>query len=264
MGHREDLLAGAQRCLIEIGYARTTTRDIVAASGTNLASIGYHYGSKEALLNEALIRAIESQGEQLAMAMAAVDYSGGPMERFENIWTVVVDNFNSHRTIWLGTFEVFAQVDRAPMVREALAATIQQGRQGLAMLFHPESVGLPEETRQALGSFFQALMTGIMTQWLVDPENSPTGHGLAEALRVLQDWKDVEPGTRKPAAGGPAGPPGGLPPGALPPGALPPGGFPDGPPGGLPPGPPPGPPAAAEDPTADAPGGEPADVRTAT
>lgn len=201
MGHREDLLVGAQRCLIEIGYARTTARDIVAASGTNLASIGYHYGSKEALLNEALILTIESQGEQLARAMAAIGHSSDPTEQFEKIWTVVVDNINSNRTIWLGTFEVFAQVDRAPAVRDALAATIQQGREGLAMLFHPGSVGLPQETRQALGSFFQALMTGVMTQWLVDPKNAPTGHDLAEALRVLQSWQDTEPGAPVAAAG---------------------------------------------------------------
>jgi AcrR family transcriptional regulator len=51
MGHREALLAGARRCLLERGYARTTARDLVAASDTNLASIGYHFGSNEALLN---------------------------------------------------------------------------------------------------------------------------------------------------------------------------------------------------------------------
>ena len=59
MGHREDLLAGARRCLEERGYARTTARDLVAASGTNLASIGYHFGSKEALLNEAIAASFE-------------------------------------------------------------------------------------------------------------------------------------------------------------------------------------------------------------
>ena len=55
MGHREDLLEGAKKCLLEIGYANTTARDIVAASGTNLASIGYHFGSKEALMTQAII-----------------------------------------------------------------------------------------------------------------------------------------------------------------------------------------------------------------
>ena len=35
MGNREDLLAGAQRCLYEKGYARTTARDIASASGVS-------------------------------------------------------------------------------------------------------------------------------------------------------------------------------------------------------------------------------------
>ena len=55
VSHREDLLEAAIRCLYEKGYARTTARDLVAESGTNLGSIGYHYGSKERLMNEALM-----------------------------------------------------------------------------------------------------------------------------------------------------------------------------------------------------------------
>jgi AcrR family transcriptional regulator len=69
MGHREDLLAGAVRCLREKGYSRTTARAIVAASGTNLGSIGYHYGSTEALLNAAVMQAIDEFGTELAHAM---------------------------------------------------------------------------------------------------------------------------------------------------------------------------------------------------
>src|SRR6478672_3691791 len=69
MGHREDLLAGAVRCLREKGYAHTTARDIVAASGTNLASIGYHYGSTKALLNAAVLAAMDEFGEEMARAI---------------------------------------------------------------------------------------------------------------------------------------------------------------------------------------------------
>ncbi|MGH4006514.1 MAG: TetR family transcriptional regulator, partial [Pseudonocardiaceae bacterium] len=44
MGNREDLLAGAKRCLYEKGYGRTTARDIAAAAGgVSLAAIGYHF-----------------------------------------------------------------------------------------------------------------------------------------------------------------------------------------------------------------------------
>ena len=76
MSHKEDLLAGAVACLREKGYAHTTARDIVAASGTNLASIGYHYGSTKALLNAAVLQALEEFGEQMAQAMGTGAIAG--------------------------------------------------------------------------------------------------------------------------------------------------------------------------------------------
>src|SRR6266498_1795114 len=54
VGHRAQLLAAARQLLEDKGYAHITARDLVAASGTNLASIGYHFGSKAGLLNAAL------------------------------------------------------------------------------------------------------------------------------------------------------------------------------------------------------------------
>ena len=76
MGHREDLLVGAVACLREKGYARTTARDIVAASGTNLASIGYHYGSVTALLNAAVLAVLPA-------AWRGHDRSDGKRENLE-------------------------------------------------------------------------------------------------------------------------------------------------------------------------------------
>jgi AcrR family transcriptional regulator len=59
MGNREALLEGAKRCLLEKGYAKTTARDIADAAGVSLAAIGYHYGSKESLLEQAFMAAME-------------------------------------------------------------------------------------------------------------------------------------------------------------------------------------------------------------
>ena len=59
MGNREDLLAGAKRCLIERGWAHTTVRDIASAAGVSHAAIGYHFGSKDALLTQALVEAVD-------------------------------------------------------------------------------------------------------------------------------------------------------------------------------------------------------------
>lgn len=200
MGHREDLLVGAKRCLIEKGYARTTARDIVAASGTNLASIGYHYGSKEALLNQALIAALQDSTEELQRAIMSDpmpdEDPADPIARFESIWSKVIEQFTTHRQLWLASMEIFAQMDHVELVREALSEGIEQGRSGMADLFmHLTSdASDPEEadTVRAVGSLFQALATGVMAQWLVDPDRAPTGRDLGIALRSLVSWVDPQ------------------------------------------------------------------------
>jgi AcrR family transcriptional regulator len=196
MGHREDLLEGAKRCLYEKGYARTTARDIVAASGTNLASIGYHYGSTEALLNAAMIQAIEEWGAEIERALAGqIDPQAAPMERFEATWTRVIESFAAHRQLWVATIEATAQAERVPEVRAFLADALQQGRMGLAALFQNIDPTVDPKQAQAVGSFYQALMTGVIVQWLIDPQRAPSGRDLAEALRlVLASVRSAEAG----------------------------------------------------------------------
>ncbi|MGH8881492.1 MAG: TetR/AcrR family transcriptional regulator, partial [Stackebrandtia sp.] len=51
MGNRQQLLDAAKQCLFDKGYERTTVRDISDLAGVSKAAIGYHFGSKEALMN---------------------------------------------------------------------------------------------------------------------------------------------------------------------------------------------------------------------
>ncbi|MFC9325002.1 TetR/AcrR family transcriptional regulator [Kitasatospora sp. NPDC057015] len=188
MGNREDLLAGAKRCLYEKGYGRTTARDIASASGVSLAAIGYHFGSKESLLNLALIEAVGEWGGALAGAVARAD--GGtddPEERFVAVWDGVLETFVEHRGLWAAQFEAIAQVEHAPELKEQLAAVQKEGRLGLAALFQ----GLPEvldnETELARGMFYQALLAGLAAQWLAAPELAPTGRDVLRGLRLVDD-----------------------------------------------------------------------------
>src|SRR5215467_14514709 len=98
MGHREDLLAGARRCLEERGYTRTTARDLVAASGTNLASIGYHFGSKEALLNGAMQQCFDEYIDQITKIVFA-DPGATPLQRVRASWSALVSTFEQHRPL---------------------------------------------------------------------------------------------------------------------------------------------------------------------
>ena len=50
---RERLLLAAMRLFAELGFARTSTREIALAAGTNIASISYYFGDKAGLYRAA-------------------------------------------------------------------------------------------------------------------------------------------------------------------------------------------------------------------
>jgi AcrR family transcriptional regulator len=198
MGHREKLLAGAKQCLYERGYSRTTARDIVEASGTNLASIGYHFGSKEALLNAAMMEAVGEWGEELERIVLAdvVDQGADPMERFEAIWARVIESFAAHRPALIASFEAFVQAEHSPELREQMAAGHEEVRMWLAALFRRIGSTAGEGSERAVGSFYLALLNGLMVQWLLDPDRAPSGRDMTEALLTILE--SVRPAENKP------------------------------------------------------------------
>ncbi|AWS40963.1 TetR/AcrR family transcriptional regulator [Streptosporangium sp. 'caverna'] len=188
MGNREDLLAGAKRCLYEKGYVRTTARDIATASGVSLAAIGYHYRSKDALMNAALYQALQEWGDEIERAFTTEGVAGAtPAERFAATWDRVIESFITHRPLWVTQFEIIAQIDHLPEVRELLAAGVDAARVGLAELFQnilATGEG-KEEERAAVGAFYQMMLTGVLGQWLIAPDRAPSGRDLTVALRAV-------------------------------------------------------------------------------
>jgi AcrR family transcriptional regulator len=175
MGNREDLLVGAKRCLAEKGYTSTTSRDITTAAGTSQAAIGYHFGSTDALLREALFSAMEEWGEELGETL------GGTAGDFEAIWTSVIESLPKHRRLWSTQFELIGQIDQLPQLRDFLVEGQRAGRAALAGLFgHTDP-----DTAGPVGALYQALLAGVMSQWLVDPERALTPQQLTEALRLV-------------------------------------------------------------------------------
>ncbi|WP_329235575.1 TetR/AcrR family transcriptional regulator [Actinoallomurus sp. NBC_01490] len=186
MGNREDLLDGARRCLLEKGYTRTTARDIAQASGVSLAAIGYHFGSKDVLLNEALRGAIEEWGDQIAAAMAAATPADAdPAERFAATWANILDTFATTRPLWAVQFEVLAHIERTPELRGVFAAANRQARLGLAELFGVDAASLGPHRTEMIGAYLQALLSGTAAQWLMDPGGVPSAADLLDAVRVF-------------------------------------------------------------------------------
>jgi len=96
VGHREQLLDAAGRLLVQRGAGRITARDLVAESGTNLASIGYHFGSKDALINAAIEAAFDDWAEQLA-SLVMSDPDATPIERGMATWLTALETMGERK-----------------------------------------------------------------------------------------------------------------------------------------------------------------------
>jgi AcrR family transcriptional regulator len=183
MGNREALLEGARKCLSEKGYARTTARDVAAAAGVSLAAIGYHFGTTQALLNEAVFAGIGQWAEDLGRLLAEeAGDDGTVLEQFEAVWTRVIESFADHRGVLAASYEIMVRAEADPEVQRRLAAAMEAGRIALAELFlGVDAQAEPERARQ-VGAFYYTILSGLMTQWLVDPHTAPSGRDLATAL----------------------------------------------------------------------------------
>ena len=70
---KQKILDAAEHLIAENGYSATSLRQIIAEAGVNLAAVHYHFGSKEDLLNELVMRKAQPVNEKrlelLARAM---------------------------------------------------------------------------------------------------------------------------------------------------------------------------------------------------
>lgn len=195
MGHRELLLAAARKLLQDKGYAHITTRDLVAESGTNLASIGYHFGSKAGLLNAALGEVFEEWTTQLA-EVAMADPDASPVARARLTWTTVLRHLEDKRALLLSFVEALAQADRDPALRDQLADLQHRVRLRVAELVSASFGGdpAPQDPRcTAVAGFVLAACDGLALQWLLDPARAPRPDDLARGLRDLLTLPEHSP-----------------------------------------------------------------------
>ena len=88
---REKLVEAAGRLFAERGYKRVTVRDIVQKAETHLSALNYHFGSKEELYREALLKACSiasfSPGDQEALLK---------LEPREALYIVISESLKQH------------------------------------------------------------------------------------------------------------------------------------------------------------------------
>ncbi|WP_199042934.1 TetR/AcrR family transcriptional regulator [Glycomyces salinus] len=190
MGNREALLEGAKQCLVEKGYDRTTVRDIAAAAGVSMAAIGYHYGSREALLQQALFASLEDWDADLNEALSALDAPPGA-GRFAAVWNLLIEHIRTRRPMWIASFELFLQAQRSPELLELYAKGQPGAFSAMAALATGEiEESLSAEDVRTVGAVQLALVSGIVMQWMSNPDTAPGPDEIAAGLRGLADAID--------------------------------------------------------------------------
>jgi len=89
-GHRERLLAVGRKLFSLQGFAATSTREIAAQAGCNLALINHYFGSKEGLLVAVLESEMNSGSPDF---LAVLREPGSPAEQLERFIDLAIDHF---------------------------------------------------------------------------------------------------------------------------------------------------------------------------
>ena len=184
MTNREALLESAITSLQEKGYAGTTARDVAARAGVSLGAIGYHFGTVQELLDAALAEAVRRWFEPLIGMLSRSE----PPLSFAQLGAALdrlLDTLADNRPLVIAYFEALLRAERSVRLRTELAADLDEFRQalsaGIAVLLaeQPEIAG-PDP--QSAASLVMATFDGLIIQWLLAPDQVPTGQQIADTL----------------------------------------------------------------------------------
>lgn len=178
--NRAHLVEGALRCLERLPPERITARVIAEESEANLASITYHFGSKDNLITEAVIEGLDRWLADIADGLGDLE-SEPPAERFRRAAEMV--DTRSHTALARTFVAALAMAQHDPQVRERLAAGFRRTRPDVAAL-----LGLGEDqVGQDAAGLLLALFDGLLLQALLDPALAVTGDRLILAQTRLRD-----------------------------------------------------------------------------
>jgi AcrR family transcriptional regulator len=185
------LLQAAKRLVLEHGYAGASVRELAAASGTNLGAVNYHFGSRENLLNQAILEFFLEWGEQVGDA--DVDPAAGPLEQLAVRARPMIDGIAEAQPLFVMFLEGVLQSRHAPELKAQLAAHYAEQRRQVGERIAASTGGgeLSARMVEVAASYMLAVAGGIQLQALLEPEAMPTGEelaafyeGLAEAARA--------------------------------------------------------------------------------
>ena len=162
--NRSRLIEGTLRCLERLPPDRITARAIAAEAGANIASITYHFGSKDNLVTAAVIEGLD---RWLADIAARLDdlASQTPATRFRHAAAAIEEGRQRHTGLALNFVGALATAQHDNRLRELLAKGFHDTRPNLAAVL---GLGDDQAGLDAAGLVL-SLFHGLLMQTLLDP-----------------------------------------------------------------------------------------------
>jgi AcrR family transcriptional regulator len=187
--NRANLIEGTLRCIERLPPERITARAIAEESGANLASIAYHFGSKQSLVTEAVIEGLDRWLEEIATGFGELAPQQ-PAERFRRAAEVIETSRQRHTGLAQNFVGALAKAQHDHRIREMLAGGFRRTRPNVAALL---GLGDDQAGEDAAG-LVHSLFAGLLFQVLLDPALAIEGERMERAqarLRtVLSDRRD--------------------------------------------------------------------------
>jgi AcrR family transcriptional regulator len=173
------LLDAAKRLVRERGYAGASVRELAATAGTNIAAVNYHFGTREKLLNQAVLEYFLEWGERVAEV--DVDADAEPLAQLAARARQMVGDLPAAQPAFVVFLEALLQARRSPELHRQLAEHYAEQRRRAMQTIAATERGreLPPRLQEVVASYTLAVIDGLQLQALLDPDAIPTGEELA-------------------------------------------------------------------------------------
>lgn len=179
--NRERLLEGTLRCLERLPPERVTARAIATESGANLASIAYHFRSKDHLVTEAVVLGLDRWLEEIAAALGDLRPLR-PEQRLRGAWEAMEATRLGHEGLARNFLGAMARAQHDPRIRSLLGAGFRRSRGEVAALLGLGS----DQAGDDAGGLLLAMFDGLLWQGLLDPDLVIEGRRMQRAQARLR------------------------------------------------------------------------------
>jgi AcrR family transcriptional regulator len=170
------LLDATRFCIAAKGLAGTTSRDITAQAGVNLAAITYHFGSKEELVSQALLEGLRTW---LAPTIEVLGSDADPAARTSLAIRTLTTTFTEQRHNAPGYMQALVEAPRIQPLHDGVIRLWAELRTLLAaQILEMQRNGELEDwvDPDAMAGVLIAIANGLVLQVTIDPD----GPGMQE------------------------------------------------------------------------------------